>query len=272
VLIDQSANRLLIRGPEQSSGLVEQLVQTLDRPAPAGPTTTAQPPAVPAAPAPSPAAATAPTHTLRHVTWQELEDQLARYWGGRLLRSVSRDGEIATIHAQAPEGPSPVIKIDRRGDTVSFLGSAANSQGWAQVVRMLDQPQINDAQQTRLVPVEHADPRQIRQTVAMMQQAAQEDGQTEGRAGDDGLPAPRRTGGSGGARGSGSRSLPAPRTGRSRGTAPAAGATARPTISKSAASWDRCRSSTSRDWTSSCCAEIGATWNGCNGSSRISNA
>jgi hypothetical protein len=130
VLIDQSVNRLLIRGPEQSAGLVEHLVQTLDRPAVANATTALTPPTVPASPASTAAAATAPTHTLRHVTWQELEEQLARHWGGRLLRSVSRDGEVATIHAQAPEGPSPVLRIDRRGDTVSFLGSATNAQGW----------------------------------------------------------------------------------------------------------------------------------------------
>jgi type II secretory pathway component GspD/PulD (secretin) len=51
VLVDQSANRVLIRGPEQSTGLVEHLVQTLDRPVAAGPATTAQPLAVPTAPA-----------------------------------------------------------------------------------------------------------------------------------------------------------------------------------------------------------------------------
>ncbi|MCL4207670.1 MAG: hypothetical protein KJ000_34740 [Pirellulaceae bacterium] len=249
VLIDRTGNRLLIRGPEQSAGLTDQLVQTLDRPpavpvpaavasptqptfargyavepgsaeavlaqlrgrfpadsgfraatdartgqiivvapeaihaqvatmlpAPRGasPLATGQTLASPVSPMTTTPGVTRQVHSLRHVTWQELEEELARLWGRRLLRSTSRDGEVATIHAQGADGPYPIIKIDRRSDSVSFLGTADVAQGWSQIVRMLDQPQANDSQQTRLVAVEKADPQQIRQTVAMIQDASRE--------------------------------------------------------------------------------------------------
>ena len=189
VLVDGSSNALLVGGRESSTGLTQQLVQTLDRPAPAAnapvdaPNAVPQPalgPPVSLESSPSPkAAATDPamqaTHSLRHVSWQELEDTLGRFWGSRLLRGVSRDGEVATIHAQQTDGTQPVMVIDRRNDSVRFLGSTSDAQNWAQIVRMLDQPPTSDSQQTQLVPVEHADPQQIRQTVAMMQQAANEE-------------------------------------------------------------------------------------------------
>ncbi|TVS07747.1 MAG: hypothetical protein EA424_29425, partial [Planctomycetaceae bacterium] len=186
VLVDGTSNALLVGGREASTGLTQQLVQTLDRPAPvataqadATPKPALGPPVSLASSQSPKAAATEPatqaTHSLRHVSWQELEDTLGRFWGSRLLRGVSRDGEVATIHAQQPDGAQPVMVIDRRNDSVRFLGSTSDAQSWAQIVRMLDQPPTSDSQQTQMVPVEHADPQQIRQTVAMMQQAANEE-------------------------------------------------------------------------------------------------
>ena len=187
VLVDGSSNALLVGGREASTGLTQQLVQALDRPASAAPETAPTPelgPRVAVDPSgkpkletPRPPAEPAPqaAHSLRHVSWQELEDSLARFWGSRLLRGVSRDGEVATIHAQHADGTQPVMVIDRRTDSVRFLGSSANAKNWAQIVRMLDQPATGDSQQTQMVPVEHADPQQIRQTVTMMQQLANEE-------------------------------------------------------------------------------------------------
>lgn len=185
VLVDGSSNALLVRGRESSSGLTQQLVQALDRPVSstaAMPETASQPAlgppvALASSEKPQSVAAESPiqmSHSLRHVSWQELEDSLARFWGSRLLRGVSRDGEVATIHAQQADGTQPVMVIDRRNDSVRFLGSTSDSRNWAQIVRMLDQPAAADSQQTQMVPVEHADPQQIRQTVAMMQQLASE--------------------------------------------------------------------------------------------------
>jgi len=160
---DERTGQIIIVAPEQVHGQIARILAPfLDaRLGAAGPSE-----AIPAA--------VRNGHRLMHLTWRDLEEELARAWGQRLLRSTSQDGSVATIHAQAAGGPYPVIQIDRRNNTVSFPGSPAVAGGWARVVQALDQPRGAGTQQTQLVPVDKADPNQVRQAVTLIQEASRD--------------------------------------------------------------------------------------------------
>lgn len=108
-------------------------------------------------------------YRLTHVSWKELEQELARLWPEQLIRSVARDGQRATFHAMQGEQPVPVFQIDRRANRVQYLAAEAQGQVWHRVIELLDQSRLPNGRQTDLIPLQHADPQQVRQAVAALQ-------------------------------------------------------------------------------------------------------
>ena len=130
---------------------------------------------------------------LKHVTWRELEDGLARIWGRQLSRSTNRDGELAVISIINETDIQPVLQIDRRRNTVTYVGQPALSQTWEQILGTLDRPRVTDSQQTAFVSLDRADPVKIHRAVSLVQMAARQEqeaasrplaGQNGGRHGD----------------------------------------------------------------------------------------
>jgi len=239
ILVDQEANRILVRGTENAQKLAVELLQTLDRPAASNETT--QDPKVPSvakgyrvgagslhsamaelrakfppstgvrvaadertgqlvvvaaeethreivalfgranqSPSGSAAVPTAPgsgtARQLRNITWRELEDGLGRIWGQRLSRSTNRNGELALISITAGTDVQPVLRIDRRQNTVNYVGPAGLSQTWDRVLETLDRQRGTENEQMQLVALDRADPVKIHRAVSLMQLASRDNG------------------------------------------------------------------------------------------------
>lgn len=113
---------------------------------------------------------------LKNITWRELEDGLGGIWGQRLSRSTNRDGELALISIIAGTDVQPVLQIDRRQNSVSYVGPAGLSQKWDRVLQTLDRPQGTDTEQMQLVALDRADPVKVHRAVSLMQLASRDNG------------------------------------------------------------------------------------------------
>ena len=127
-------------------------------------------------------AANGPTRQLKHVTWRELEDGLGRIWGKRLSRTTNRDGELAIISVISETETQPMLHIDRRRNSVTYLGPPTFSQTWEQILGTLDRPEGSDNQQTAFVALGRADPAKVHRAVSLVQIAARQEQDAASRA------------------------------------------------------------------------------------------
>ena len=159
IAADSRTAQLLVVAPEE---IQRRISQTL-RPAGAAQT------AAVVAPAAAPAARSTRGVTLQSISGRELEDGLTRLWGQRLTRTATNDGEVAVWSLASDSGQQPVLQVDRRHDSVSFLGSPESVQVWQRVVQALDRPRGATEQQTDLVPLSRADPKKVQRAVNLLQ-------------------------------------------------------------------------------------------------------
>ena len=159
VASDSRTQQVIVVAPEE---VQRQVAQALGAPAAA-----ASPP--PAAAAAQPPVAEGTEHTLRHISWRELEDGLRRVWGPRLAVTPQAGGEAVTVALQSDQTSQAVLQIDRRRDSVRFLGPPALTRAWSRVVTALDQPRGATEQNAELMPVRRADPQKIRRAVDLLQ-------------------------------------------------------------------------------------------------------
>lgn len=109
------------------------------------------------------------SHQLKNLSWQQLEDELRRVLGKRVVLTSQRNGELAVVTAVGPRGPQPVVQIDRRRNSVDFLGAPATTRMWQRVVQAIDAPQDRVDQTTDLVALHRADPTRIQRAVELLQ-------------------------------------------------------------------------------------------------------
>ena len=159
IAADSRTSQLLVVAPEE---VQRRIAQTL-RPASAAQATAVATPAA--------ASATRSTRgvALQSISGRELEDALSRLWGQRLTRAATNDGEVAVLSLASDSGQQPVLQVDRRHDSVAFLGSPESVQMWQRVVQALDRPQGVVEQQTDLVPLSRADPKKVQRAVNLLQ-------------------------------------------------------------------------------------------------------
>jgi type II secretory pathway component GspD/PulD (secretin) len=237
IVVDRTANRLLVQGSEETQRLATQLIKTLDQPPTAAATPEAPrapvsvrgyevpaaelektlkelgkqfPPSsgvrftvdrrtsqlIVAAPADAhrrissqlgvPSADSAAEasdrgvvrgYALKNTTWREFEDALARSWGNRMERQTSANGEVAIISAVTATGSQPVLHVDRRHNTVAFLGPRDLALAWQRVTSALDRAEDASEQDTQVVPLSRADPDKVKYAVDLIQAVEQRSAQ-----------------------------------------------------------------------------------------------
>jgi type II secretory pathway component GspD/PulD (secretin) len=155
IAADSRTSQLLVVAPQDVQNRIAQTLR------PAG---TTQAVAVAA-----PAARSTDSVTLQNISGRELEDALTRLWGQRLTRDATNDGDVAALSLASVAGSQPVLQIDRRHDSVAFLGSPESVQVWQRVVGALDRLPGVVEQQTDLVPLSRADPKKVQRAVTMLQ-------------------------------------------------------------------------------------------------------
>ena len=155
IAADSRTSQLLVVAPQDVQNRIAQTLR---------PASTTQAVAVAA-----PAAQSTQGVTLQSISGRELEDALSRLWGQRLTRAATNDGDVAILSLASVAGSQPVLQIDRRHDSVAFLGSPESVQVWQRVVQALDRPQDVVEQRTDLVPLSRADPKKVQRAVTMLQ-------------------------------------------------------------------------------------------------------
>lgn len=118
------------------------------------------------------------TYELRHLSWRELEDAIRTLAGSRLAITTDRNGEIASLQIGNAMGRSDVIQVDRRNNSITFVGSGPSVNGWSQVVYSLDQGQADGSNATHIVPLAPAEPRRVKAAIKLVTARTQQ-GQTE---------------------------------------------------------------------------------------------
>jgi type II secretory pathway component GspD/PulD (secretin) len=156
--VDRRTSQVIVAAPENVQRRVSQQLGTATNASPSKPTGTVQ--------------GVVRGYTLQHLSSRELEDALANTWGQRLSRTVGADGEVAIISAVTETGTQPVLHIDRRQNTVAFLGTQESAATWQQAVQTLDRPNDTVESNTQLIPLERADPQQVQQAVDLIQSAS----------------------------------------------------------------------------------------------------
>jgi type II secretory pathway component GspD/PulD (secretin) len=155
IAADTRSSQLLVVAPEE---IQQRIAQSLRPVAAAQAATVAGPPA-----------ATSRSSTLQSISSRELEDRLTRLWGQRLSRAATNDGDVAVLSLSTDAGLQPVLQLDRRRDSVSFLGGPDSIQLWQRVVQALDCSPRAGEPQTDLIPLDRADPRKVQRAVALLE-------------------------------------------------------------------------------------------------------
>jgi hypothetical protein len=109
-------------------------------------------------------AAQAPVGTvyqLRRLKWGELEEDLQRMWGQRLTITHTANGQQTNVALPGPDGPIPVMQIDRSQDRITFLGNYLSAITWSNLVQSLDTPTAAESV-TQLVSLRNAEPVKVK--------------------------------------------------------------------------------------------------------------
>ena len=178
IAADPRSSQLLVVAPEE---IQRRIAQTL-RPAAAETTPAFQTAAVArttsvAKTAPNAGSATGSSRTtsLQNLTSRDLEDRLTRIWGPRLSRTATGDGQVVVVSLLTQAGLQPVLQINHRLDSVSFVGPPDSVSSWRQVIQTLDRSRDAGDQRTDLVPLNRADPRKVERAVALLETGGSSD-------------------------------------------------------------------------------------------------
>ena len=108
---------------------------------------------------------------LNHLSWRELETLLRKSFGDRISVSPDATGLAATVTEAGPNGPQPVMQIDRRSNRLTFTGHPSAAKAWKQLAAALDNPPGPSDQAIRLVPVQRARPSSVQRAVDLIHAA-----------------------------------------------------------------------------------------------------
>ncbi len=115
---------------------------------------------------------------LKHITWREFEDDLARVVGRQHMPvTTSRNGERAAFQLTATPLEGTTIEVDRRQNLVTVIAPQPILLGWKTMIMALDQSPLGRGTVTEVVRLQNADPAPIQRALRLLQ--ALEKGQLE---------------------------------------------------------------------------------------------
>ncbi len=155
--VDRRTAQVIVAAPESIHRRISQQLGASPKPASAEPAASTQ--------------GVIRGYSLKNISWRELEDALATTWGQRMSRTISADGEVAIISAVGENGTKPVLHIDRRENTVAFLGTQESAALWQRAIQTIDRVDGTPEQNTQLVPLSQADPQKVQRAVDLIQAA-----------------------------------------------------------------------------------------------------
>lgn len=107
-------------------------------------------------------------YVLRNLTWRELEDSISKLAGSKLEVTTENNGEVALLKVPNQLGLRDILRVDRRNNQVTILGTAPTAAAWTQVIHSLDAGQADPNATTHIVPLAPAQPRSVRRMVQLV--------------------------------------------------------------------------------------------------------
>lgn len=126
-----------------------------------------------AAPAPEqidPAQRSSGRLNLRNISWRDFEDRLFRIWGGRLSAATNAAEDMAQFKIQGASGQT-MLEIDRRNGQVNINAPGNTANSWLRVLQAIDAAAPPAGQDTRVVPLDKADPAMVLRAVSLIRTA-----------------------------------------------------------------------------------------------------
>lgn len=97
--------------------------------------------------------------------------RLRRLVGPRTPFSEAADG-VARVRLPAVRGDSPLLELDRAGAAAWLSGSEAAVQAWSPILRALDGAGLAEGEQSEVLPIAHADSRDIDHAIKLLRGAS----------------------------------------------------------------------------------------------------
>jgi general secretion pathway protein D len=107
-------------------------------------------------------------YVLRNLAWRELEEVLKRLVGSRLEVTTESGGDIALFRVPNQFGLKDVLRIDRRQNQITVIGTAPTVSAWTQVLNSLDNGHADETTSTNVVPFAPAQPRSIQRMIRLV--------------------------------------------------------------------------------------------------------
>lgn len=107
-------------------------------------------------------------YQLKRIDAAALLTNLQRMWGERVSVSNAQDRVTSYVIVNSATGNRPVLATNSQASTVTFYGTTSQQRAWRIVTEALDVGG-NAESTTQLVPTAKADPMQVRQAVAWLQ-------------------------------------------------------------------------------------------------------
>ncbi len=126
--------------------------------------------AVQPAPVIDPAQRSSQRLALKHLAWREFEERLFRIWGGRLTAETNEAGDVARFHIQGASGQT-TLEVNRSNGQVSIDAPGKTAGSWLKVLQAIDAAAPQPGQESRVVPLDKADPAMVLRAVSLIRAA-----------------------------------------------------------------------------------------------------
>lgn len=165
VLAETKSQQIIVRGSPEALRQASRIWLRVDQPLPNNPEVLiAFQPGAEAAEA----ADSSLLYPLKNITPRDLEATLMRTWK---QMNFQPEGAAGVVSARLPGAERAVITIDHRRQTVRLQGAEQLAREWQKVVAALDSEGAGKGAARALVPIQKADPVQIKQAVRLLELA-----------------------------------------------------------------------------------------------------
>jgi general secretion pathway protein D len=107
---------------------------------------------------------------LKHISWKDFEERLFRIWGGRLTAAMNEAGDMARFQIRNPAGQT-TLQVDRRNGQVTIDAPGNSAASWLKVLGAIDATAPQAGQESRVVPLDNADPAMVLRAVSLIRSA-----------------------------------------------------------------------------------------------------
>ena len=175
VVLDERTSQILVMAPPAIQTQIEALIQAGPRsvvpPITPPPSPTATPGRQPAARQPAvPMQGTrSRSVALEHITTQQLNADLGRMLGDRLVETRAAQADVRSYQLSLPHGTTIQLAVDEKTNRVHIQGTQADADACVRLIEALDADKPAAGGATRVMTLESASPEAVRRAIGAIQ-------------------------------------------------------------------------------------------------------